>query len=80
VPEQELLGYINKQVAIEADLQQFMRALFQGLPSHTEKGKTLRAAVLQRLMWLIIKGQLSGKKAEEAVNVMLPEVSVGSTC
>jgi hypothetical protein len=74
VSERELLGYINKRVGMEGDLVQFLKALFQGLLSHTEKGKEVREAVFHRVMWLIIKGQLANKKAEEAVNALLPEV------
>lgn len=75
VPTHELLGYINKRVMMEGELVKFLRSLFQGLPPHTEQGKELRSAVLHRVIWLIIKGQLTGKKAEEAVNVLLTEVS-----
>jgi hypothetical protein len=74
VSERELLGYINKRTAMEGDLVQLLRAIFQGLPSYTDKGKEIRAAVLHRVMWLIVKGKLANKKAEEAVNALLPEV------
>lgn len=74
VSERELLGYINKRTAMEGDLVQLLRAIFQGLPSYTDKGKQIRGAVLHRVMWLIIKGRLTNKKAEEAVNALLPEM------
>ncbi len=75
VSERELLGYINKRTEMEGDLVQLLRAIFQGLPSYTDKGKHIRGAVLHRVMWLIIKGRLTNKKAEEAVNALLPEVN-----
>lgn len=73
--ERELLGYVNKRTEMEGDLVQLLRAIFQGLPSYTDKGKQIRGAVLHRVMWLIIKGRLTNKKAEEAVNALLPEVN-----
>lgn len=59
---------------MDGEVVKFLRSVFRGLPAHTERGKEIRVAVLRRTMWLLIKGQLTNKKAEETVNMLLPEV------
>ncbi len=80
MPVREILAYINKRAALDGEVSDFLKAVFHGSSSADKTGKEIRTSIVRRIMWLLIKNKLNGKKASDCVNLLIPEVIPITLC